>query len=289
MNLTHIRFQGTPREPRLPFPRRIVPAPVQEGAIAAASALPASVLAAAGLDPAAYRPAPLQRRAAACLRALREHGEPAAIERLRHDSSSAALALNTVLIGVSGFFRDPGVFETLRTSVIADFQRHARPIRVLSIGSSSGEELYSIALLLAEASVLERASLLGVDCRPDALRTARTGTFRKAALASMDPVLRSRYFRPVADGLQIIERVRAQSAWRVLDATRECPDGPWDLVLCRNLTIYLQPWIADTLFLRIRRALAPDGVLVVGKAERLSFDLSLQPIGRCVYEAAPYA
>lgn len=290
MDLAHIRFEGTPRERRAHSPAGPVRATVfRDEVTPATSGLPASILVAAGLDPSAYRAAPLQRRTAACLRALREQTESTAIERLRRDPGTAAHALNTVLIGVSEFFRDPMVFETLRRSVMAKFQRHSSPLRILSIGSSSGEELYSLAMLLAEASILDRAYLLGIDCRPGALQSARTGTFREAALATVDPSLRSRYLIPVADGWQVVERLRARTTWRLVDATRECPQGPWDLVLCRNLTIYLQPRVTDATFRRIRRALTPDGILVVGKAERPPSDVGLTPIGRCIYQAARHA
>ena len=153
MDLTHVRFQGTPpRRPGRNGPHCAVPHPAQGSAALAlhfpttVSGLPAFVLERAGLDPALYREAPLRRRTSACLRAIRAESEQVALARLRIDSQLADVALDAFLIGVSQFFRDPMVFETLRTTTIPALAARARPLRVASIGCSSGAELYSVAM-----------------------------------------------------------------------------------------------------------------------------------------------
>lgn len=67
------------------------------------------------------------------------------------------------------------------------------------------------------------------------------------------------------------------------DAARRVPDGPWDLVLCRNVVIYLETPAAELLFSRIAATLSPGGFLIVGKAERPASGLKLSPVARCVY------
>lgn len=245
--------------------------------------LPASILELAGLDLATYRVAPLTRRTAACVRALRVATEEQASRHIRTDPSLVELALSTLLIGVSEFFRDPVVFQTLRTHVIPALQQCQGPLRVLSVGSSSGAELYSVAMLLAEASLVDRADMVGIDCRPDAIRQSETGVFHRAALAGLPEHLQCRFLEPVSTGWRVVERVRRRTTWHVADATRGCPPGPWNIVLCRNLAIYLQPRTADAMFQRLVGQLAPGGVLVVGKAERPPNSLSLTQLERCVY------
>jgi len=247
------------------------------------SGLPAFVLERAGLDPTLYREAPLRRRTSACLRAIRAESEQVALARLRIDSQLADVALDAFLIGVSQFFRDPMVFETLRTTTIPALAARARPLRVASIGCSSGAELYSVAMLLAEAGVLDRSSLLGLDCRPAAVDRARAGVFAGAALSSLDHDLRSRYFESASEGWRVVEPIRRHTEWRVLDATSDCPQGPWDILLCRNLVIYLQTRAAEMLFERLTRQLVPGGFLVVGNAERPPASLKLTQVARCVY------
>lgn len=272
MDLTHVRFSGTELSPLRSGLPRGVPAPARARRSTEApgvTGLAATVLAGAGLDPLHYRAAPLQRRTPACLRVLR--------------SGTQSDALSALLIGFSGFFRDADVFETLEQKVIPRVRGLARPVRVLSVGCSSGQELYSLAMLFAEHDLLARAQLVGVDCRADAVAAARDGIFPPALVSEVPERLRTRYFEPAACGVRAQQRLRARTRWHVMDATRAIPPGPWDIVLCRNLFIYLQPLTIDAMLAMMVDHLAPLGVLVVGKAERPSVSLGLKSVGRCIY------
>lgn len=291
-DLTHVQFRGVPAG-RAPAAVRLAgqfPASEDAGpAVAVAGppvGFPARVLALAGLSPAAYRSAPLERRVSACLRALRVESEIAARRQLDARPELVPLALSTLLIGVSTFFRDAGVFDALRTVVVPALRATPGPLRVWSVGCSTGAELYSVAILLAEAGVLGRTELFGTDCRRDALDAARDGVFAAGALEGVGDDLRARYFERVPRGWRVAGALRARTSWWAGDATRDVADGPWHLVLCRNLAIYLQPAAAEPLFSALAARLAPGGFLVVGKAERPPASSRLATIDRCVYRRA---
>lgn len=283
MDLSHVRFEGEPA-PASRGPRGSL-ADVRSGDRTSAPAigsLPAIVLGMRGLDPAAYRARPLERRIAACLRALRAGSEHAAASQLRQQPDLMDSALSTLLIGVTSFFRDRPVFAALRDLAIPTLA--GRSPRVLSLGCSNGAELYSVAILLAETGLLEGAELLGIDCRAEAIRQAAAGTFPLVALEGVDPGLLRRHFEPEGSGsLKARATLRRALSWRVEDGTCGVPAGPWDIVLCRNVLIYLQPPIAAAMVERIARELAPGGFLVVGKAERPAAALPLKAIARCLY------
>jgi chemotaxis protein methyltransferase CheR len=288
MDLSHVRFHAARR--RAPVARRH-PGPATDAAPSdelghaeLVRGLPALVLARAGLNPAAYRAAPLRRRVGACLRAIRAESEGAACARVDRDEAAHGAALNSLLIGVSSFFRDAEVWDALRTSVIPGLVRQrSDTIRVLSVGCSLGAELHSVAMLLAEAGALHRAELVGVDCRPRAVATASAAVFDEDLLSGVTPDLRARYVEPAVTAWRIIELLRRQATWKVMDATRDLPEGPWDLVLCRNLLMYLRSCVADTMYRRMVASLAPGGSLVLGKAERPPASLHLTPVGRCIH------
>lgn len=191
--------------------------------------------------------------------------------------------LSALLIGFSGFFRDADVFQTIEHKVLQQLKALNRPLRVLSVGCSSGQELYSLAMLVAEHGLLSRAEFVGIDCRRDAIRAAREGVFSHALVDDVPDPLRSRYFTTTTGGARIVDHLRSRTHWQVMDATVEIPPGPWDLILCRNLFIYLQPRTMHTMLARMRDHLTLLGFLVVGKAERPPASLGLQSIGRCVY------
>lgn len=292
MDLSHVRFHAPRR--RAPVARRQAgavdqPAPADDtGRADTVGGLPALVLARAGLDPAAYRAAPLRRRVGACLRAVKAGSEWAACACVDRDQGAHDAALNSLLIGVSNFFRDPEVWKALRNQVLPDLVRQ-RPgtLRVLSLGCSIGAELYSMAMLLAEAHVLDRAELVGVDCRPLAVAAARAAVFEfdEASFLGVAPDLLARYVEPAVTGFRIVEPLRHRATWKVMDATREMPEGPWDLVFCRNFLMYLKSGVADTMCRRMVASLAPGGSLVLGKAERLPASLSLTTIARSIHRS----
>ena len=286
MDLSHIRFSGhAPANHRVPPPRP--EARVWTRATASPSPEPAgpladAVLRTAGLDPATYRSAPLARRVPACLRALRAGDEDTACRTLATTPALVQPVLSTLLIGVSAFFRDEAVFDLLRSAVIPGLPAN-RTVRVLSVGCSNGAELYCVAMLLADAGRLDGAQVVGVDCRAEALAEAREGVFAADALAPVDEATRRRHFVPVSGGYRVADRLRQRVTWELVNATGFVPAGPWDLVLCRNLAIYLVPAASDVLFTRLTSALVPGGHLVVGKAERPPAALPLTALGRCVH------
>ena len=290
MDLSHIRFEGTHtnrgslgpqvlvRHPSLA--RRRPPAQNEP----VASGLPARILSQQGLDPARYRHRPLERRLGACLRALGVSSEVAAWERVESDRAAQAVALNTLLIGVSSFFRDAAVFEVIRTTVVDVMKRLGRPPRVWSVGCSTGTELYSVAMILEREGLLDGAELLGTDCRADAIWSAREGVFERDHVANLDSRTRNRYFERTGATWRIASSLRNHTRWQVADATRVKPPGIWDLVLCKNLVIYLREPAGRTLLQDIASALAPGGFLVVGRAERPPDSRGLRAVGTCTYQ-----
>jgi chemotaxis methyl-accepting protein methylase len=205
----------------------------------------------------------------------------AALER---SPARIELAVSTLLIGVTDFFRDAGVFEMLSGTVVPALARRGGPVGVLSAGCSSGAELYSVAMLLDEARLLDQATLLGVDCRRDAVVRAREGLFDETLLATLAPEQRARYFEAERGGGRAIGRLRVRTEWRVLDVVQSVPDGPWDIALCRNLLMYLRSDAADAVCRSLAARLAPGGVLVLGRAERPPAGLPLTLLARCVYQ-----
>jgi chemotaxis methyl-accepting protein methylase len=227
----------------------------------------------------------LERRLGACLRALRVGSEAEGQARLLADPDSCGAALNALLIGVSEFFRDSAVFDTLARVVVPALAQLPGGIRVWSLGCSTGAELYSVAILLAEAGLVERSSLVGTDCRAQAVASAEAATFPEEAIERLDGGVRSRYLERTTRGWRVAERVRRVTSWRTGDATREVIEGPWNLVLCRNLLMYLHQAVAETLVRGVVERLAPGGFLMLGKAERPPASLRLVAVDRCIYQA----
>lgn len=148
------------------------------------------------------------------------------------------------------FYRDPAQLDALALALSG----RARP-RVLSAGCSTGEEAYTLAMMLGECEVV------GVDLDANRIATARGAKYPGAEL----PLRLRRYLRDGVVDPNIVARCRFVTG----DLVRTALFGPFDAVLCRNVIIYLAEDVALGLLERLAHALAPDGLLLVARAEIL--------------------
>jgi chemotaxis methyl-accepting protein methylase len=245
-----------------------------------------SLFACAGLNADAYRAESLRRRLKACLRTVRATSILDARRQLARNPSLVPAAVNALVIGVSSFFRDAPVYDELAFNVLPSlFATARRPPRVWIVGCSEGQEPYSVAILLSELNLLDGCYLLGTDCRADAIHRARAGAYDAAALRTVPPQWLSKYFAPHESGgrLRVAPALRTAVQWRTADVTRVAEPGIWDLILCRNMAMYLRPEASGKLWELFERALRPGGYLVLGKAERPASGRRLSPVGPCLF------
>lgn len=215
-----------------------------------------------------YRLTPLIRRIPACLRALRTDSIQAAISLLERHPELMPRALDALLIGTTGFFRDEAVFRALEETFVPALAAERWHPRVWSAACSDGSELYSAAMMFALCGVRDRGRFLGTDCRPSVLVKARRGLCSESARSGLREPYRSMFVAAGREGWEIAPELRSGIEWKAGDVLREEIHGKWDLIFCRNLAIYLHPEAAESLWMKLASALATGGILVVGKAEK---------------------
>jgi chemotaxis methyl-accepting protein methylase len=182
---------------------------------------------------------------------------------LDRDAHEYQELLDALTINVTKFFRNVETWNALRPYL--DALARSRPsFRVWSAGCASGEEPYTIAVVLAEAGAQGLIDATDVDRL--SLERTRQAKYPDAAFSEMPANLRRRYFR---DG-QPLEPVRELVRVRAHDLMREPPPNPpYDLIVCRNVVIYFERKAQERLFQVFVDALAPGGVLLLGKVETL--------------------
>ncbi len=202
------------------------------------------------------------------MRALRARTPEHALEILNEQPHLLPLALSSLLIGVSEFFRDTAVFAYLWRILSESARERRKRLRIWSVACADGAELYSVAILLDEIGLLERCRLRGTDCRPTAIQLARNRLYSQHALDNVDGPTLNRYFRPDGTLWRLVISSRARIDWEVGDAFSGSVEEQWDLILCRNLAIYLKPEACRRLWTGLARQLRHSGRLIVGRAER---------------------
>lgn len=229
-----------------------------------------ALLAARGHDFRDYRHDVLSRRVHERMASLRVRELGDYLGRVAADAAELERLIDTLLIATSAFFRDLAVFRALADEVIP---RLAAPgLRAWVAGAATGEEAWSLAMLLDERAA--RYEVIASDVSTRALETARRGAYPAPRAEEVPPRYRS-YLVERGDEVQIADRLR--------DRVRFCHHdllGPnlvppeavlarFELVLCRNVLIYLTDRLQERLCARLAAALAPGGVLVLGPFESL--------------------
>jgi chemotaxis methyl-accepting protein methylase len=223
-----------------------------------------------GVSCGSYKDKCLKRRIAVRMRARGVHTYQDYGKLLDQDVHEYQELLDTLTINVTKFFRNAETWAALQP-YIAELARTRgeTPLRVWSAGCASGEEPYTIAVLLAEVlgeAAPERAAIEATDVDRLSLERTRQAKYPDTAFTEMPAHLRRRYF---ADG-QPVPLVRELVHVRTHDLTRERPPRPsYDLIVCRNVVIYFERQAQERLFQVFVDALAPGGVLLLGKVETL--------------------
>ncbi len=196
---------------------------------------------------------------------------------LETDAQEFPALFNTILINVTGFFRDTDCWTYLQHDVLADLLAARAPdeeIRVWSAGCSSGQEPYSLAILFAEVLGIEefvkRVKIYGTDVDEEALREARSGLYPARFLEPLSAELRDRYFEPSGEGHYAFRSdLRRRVIFGRHDVTRDAPISRLDLLACRNTLMYFNVEAQTQIIDRFHFALREGGHLFLGKAEML--------------------
>lgn len=241
------------------------------------------LLAQADLDAADYRSETLLRRLPACLRMLHVSTVAEARGVLERTPQLVPPAVDVMLVGVTSFFRDTNVFDQLKREVLPKLAESRGGLYVWSVGCSDGPEIYSMAILLAELGLLQYSYLLGTDCRVDAVDKLKSGRFTEAALTGLSDALRERYFYRQGKEWSVSPALQRHVHARQANVLEHGEPGLWDVILCRNTSIYLRTAASHRLWLRLEASLRHGGALVLGKAERPLSAQRLQCYAPCIY------
>ncbi|RUT02529.1 hypothetical protein DSM106972_060070 [Dulcicalothrix desertica PCC 7102] len=202
------------------------------------------------------------------------------LEYLKNHPQECVPLLNTILINFSSFFRDRDSWDYLANAIIPEIITSKQPgeqIRVWSAGCASGQETYTIAILLAEMlgidQYLERVQIFATDVDKDALLQAHRGSYNELEIVGIDDKILSKYFDKKFENNEqryiINSKLRRKIIFGRHDLALDAPMSKIDLLVCRNVLIYLNSEIQAGVIVRFHFALNDNGVLFLGSAESL--------------------
>ena len=230
----------------------------------------------AGHDFSEYKDRTFQRRVQRRMQVLQTAGLEEYVERLQKDPDEVRALVRDLLIGVTDFFRDDAAFHALETSVVAklfDGKNSDDEVRVWVVGCATGEEAYSIAILLREhmdrLHAAPKVQIFATDIDEAAMGTARTARYAADLVRGVSPERLKRFFVHDAGTYHLVKNLREMCVFSTHSIIRDPPFSRLDLISCRNLLIYLKPSLQEQIIPLLHYALRPNGYLFLGLSENI--------------------
>jgi two-component system CheB/CheR fusion protein len=229
-----------------------------------------------GFDFTGYKRSSLRRRMSKRMQLLRTERYSDYLDYLEVHPEEFVPLFNTILINVTAFFRDPATWEFLAAEVIPGLiaeKKPLDPIRVWSAGCASGEEAYTLAMVLAEALGLERfrqrVKIYATDADEEALSQARHASYSARDLQPVPEALRSKYFETSGQRYVFRPDLRRAVIFGRHDLVQDAPISRLDLLVCRNTLMYFNAETQTRILARLHFAMSDTGSIFLGKAEML--------------------
>ena len=238
-----------------------------------------------GYDYAGHYPAMINRRLQSRCEAANTKNFTDYLAHLKENPAEVDTLIDALTITVSMFFRNPLTWEFIAHQVLPSLcytklAGNNREFRVWSAGCATGEEPYSMAILLSELQSREAAgfetTIFATDQEKKAIQFARKGIYDKASVKEVKLGILNKYFKQEEESYKLLPEIRQGvnfSQYDLLDPGNYAPPesvfGTFDLILCRNVLIYYQPEYQEKIFNKLYRSLSAGGYLVLGEAESL--------------------
>jgi two-component system, chemotaxis family, CheB/CheR fusion protein len=229
-----------------------------------------------GIDLTGYKRPSLMRRMARRLQMLGLARFEDYKDYLETHADEYGTLFNTILINVTSFFRDPPAWEFVAREVVPEILRRkpaGEPVRIWSAGCASGQEAYSVAMMLAEAmgedAFRERVKVYATDIDEEALAQARLASYSAKDVEGLEPERRQRYFDASSGNYVFRLDLRRTVIFGRNDLVQDAPISRLDLLLCRNTLMYFNAEAQARILGRFHFALNRDSFLFLGRAEML--------------------
>ena len=229
-----------------------------------------------GFDFTGYKRTSLRRRIDKRIQDVGAGGYLSYLDLLEVDPEEFTQLFNTILLNVTSFYRDPPTWDYLRAEVLPRLLAEKdddEPVRIWSAGCASGEEAYTLAMVVAEAlgpeAVRERVKIYATDVDEEALTEARQARYTANQVEGVPPELLERHFEHNGDGYVFSKELRRSVIFGRHDLIQDAPISRIDLLVCRNTLMYLNAETQANVLTRFSFALREGGYLLLGKAEML--------------------
>lgn len=222
-----------------------------------------------GIDLTLYKEAQMKRRLTTLRMKLGFSSFDAYFAALAKDKSLLYEFLDRMTINVSEFWRNPNRWTVLKDRFFRELAGGGKRLKVWSAACSTGEEPYTLAMIMNELGLLAGNTILATDLDEGVLAKAKQGVYMDRSIRDVPPDFLKRYFHQDAGLYHISPELKNPISYKKQDLLADKFDSSFDLIVCRNVMIYFTEEAKDKLYHKFSEALRPGGLLFVGSTEQI--------------------
>ena len=230
----------------------------------------AEVLRLTTIDLSAYKERQMKRRIDSLIKKNNYSTYGDYVAALKKEPAIYEEFINYLTINVSEFFRNPSQWEVLENEVIPYLQNHfTKNIRIWSAACSTGDEPYSLAMVLSKFLPLSSIKILATDIDKQILAKAKAGIYNDKSIAGVPKEFKDKYFDEIGKSFKISDNIKACIEFKQHNLLKDAYPTDMHLIVCRNVLIYFTDEAKDSIYKNFNKSLHREGILFVGSTEQI--------------------
>lgn len=222
-----------------------------------------------GLDLNLYKERQMRRRIESLIKRHNIHTYEDYFNELNRNKDVFDEFINYLTINVSEFYRNPTQWQMLKDDVFPDLLKKKRNLKVWSAACSTGEEPYTLAMVLSNHLPLSQIKILAVDIDKEAINKAKIGMYTAKSIENVPNEFKQKYFRPIGNAYAISDEIKNCIEFKNMNLLSDPYPTNCDLIVCRNVMIYFTEEAKDEMYHKFNGALVEEGILFVGSTEQI--------------------
>ncbi|WP_100331418.1 CheR family methyltransferase [Bacillus xiapuensis] len=222
-----------------------------------------------GIDLSQYKEAQMKRRLKSLYEKRGFQSFSEFYDGINKDTNLMNEFLDRLTINVSEFYRNRKRWEVLEKKIFPRLLKENKRLKIWSAACSTGEEPYTIAMVLSHFLPLSQISIMATDIDGNAIYKAKRGVYSERSLAEVPDEMKSKFFSREGDYFKVTEEIKRTVTFKKQNLLSDSFDTNFDLIICRNVMIYFTEEAKDQLYHKFNSALKPGGVFFVGSTEQI--------------------
>lgn len=222
------------------------------------------------IDLSSYKEKQMKRRIDALILKNKFKGYDDYIIAIKKEKTLLEEFVNYLTINVSEFYRNPEQWKVLETDILPELLKHGKNLKIWSAACSTGDEPYTLVMLLSKYIPMSNISILATDLDKQVIEKAKLGLYSSKSLVGLPKEYKDKFFKVAGDNAyQIDNSVKKCVQFKQHNLLKDTYPTGYDLILCRNVLIYFTEDAKDQIYRKFNQSLLPEGILFIGSTEQI--------------------